>query len=381
MITSLSIVIPCLNEEQTLGACIQKAKTFVKGISFPTEIIVADNGSTDNSINICIGQGIKCVSVTEKGYGAALHAGILAANGSHIIFADADDSYSFLECNIFIDKFQQGYELVTGNRFKGGIADGAMPLLHRYLGTPVISFLGRHAFKVDLGDFNCGMRGVKKQTYLTLGMQSKGMEYATELIAKAAYKKCRITEVPVKLYKDGRNRKPHLKTWTDGWKHLKTILLLSPRWLLLYPAFFFLVAGSVLGAATLFTGFRIFGIVLDIHTLYFCSVFLILALLLFQFYYLILYHGIHTGIYRTSAIMNSFVKAITFEKGLACGLLLFATGVLVSMAALVRWYEKDFRELDPTEIFRIIIPGGFSIVAGMQCIVFAIFITIMKNNR
>jgi glycosyltransferase involved in cell wall biosynthesis len=381
MVKSVSIVMPCLNEEQTLHTCIQKAKLFVADLPFPAEIIIADNGSTDNSVTICLEEEVRCVPVSEKGYGAALHAGITAANGTHIIFADADDSYNFLESGIFIKEFELDYDFVIGNRFKGGIAKNAMPFLHRYLGTPVISFLGRRAFKVNLGDFNCGMRGVKKDAYMALHMQSKGMEYATELIAKAAYKGFRITEVPVKLYKDGRDRRSHLRTWSDGWKHLKTILLLSPRWLLLYPAIFFLLSGSVLGAATLFTGFRIFNVVLDIHTLYFCSVFLILAMLLFQFYYLILYHGMNTGIYISRPSMTRIINSVTLERGIVCGSILFITGILVSMAALLKWYKNDFKELDPTEIFRIIIPGGFSIIVGMQCIVFAIFITIMRNNR
>jgi Glycosyltransferases involved in cell wall biogenesis len=381
MVKSLSIVMPCLNEEKTLLACIRKAKQFKATMPFPVEIIVADNGSTDNSVNICLEEQVKYVPVQEKGYGAALHAGIMAATGTHIVFADADDSYNFLESGIFIDKFQLDYDFVVGNRFEGGIVKNAMPFLHRYLGTPVISFLGRRAFKVKLGDFNCGMRGVKKEAYTTLHMQSKGMEYATELIAKAAYKGLRITEVPVKLYKDGRDRRPHLRTWSDGWKHLKTILLLSPRWLLLYPAIFFLLSGSVLGAATLYSGFRIFNVVLDIHTLYFCSVFLVLAVLLFQFYYLIVYHGVNTGIYRPRPAMTRLINSVTLERGVLLGVVLFITGIIVSMTALLKWYKNNFKELDPAEIFRIVIPGGFSIIVGMQCIVFAIFITIMKNNR
>jgi glycosyltransferase involved in cell wall biosynthesis len=372
---------PCLNEELTLPACISKAKSFIKQLSIPAEIIVADNGSTDNSISICHEAGIRCVQVPAKGYGAALHHGIMEATGSHIIFADADDSYDFSEAGTFMDAFNQGFDVVIGNRFKGGIMKNAMPFLHRYLGTPVISYMGRRSFHVPISDFNCGMRGVKKSAYEKLQMKSQGMEFATELIAKASYKNCSITEVPVKLYKDGRKRKPHLKTWSDGWKHLKLILLLSPKWLLLYPALFFMLLGLVLGGCILSGQVRIFNVNLDIHTLYFCSIFLVLSLTFFEFYYMVRYYGMSRGLYMRSGITLWISRHLNFEKGLFFGMALFLTGIVINVTALYKWYQVYFRDLNPEAIFRIIIPGGFCMIAGLQFVVFSFFITMIKSNN
>jgi glycosyltransferase involved in cell wall biosynthesis len=380
-VQSLSIVIPCLNESTTLQSCIVSAKSLLQQTGIPGEIIVADNGSTDNSETIAKSSGATVVQVKEKGYGAALHQGITQSKSDYILFADGDNSYHFSEGAIFIDAFNKGAEVVIGNRYKGGIEKGAMPFLHRYLGTPIISFLGRRSYHVPLGDFNCGMRGIKKSTYEKLDMKSPGMEYATELIAKASYKKCSIVEVPVKLYKDGRDRKPHLKTWSDGWKHLKLILLLSPKWLLLYPALFFLITGFLLGAGILFTQIKIFNIHLDIHTLYFCSVFLILSLTFLEFYYMVNYYGMSLGIYPRQGVTHWVSRKLNFEKGLLIGLILFIAGVIISASAVFRWYQVSFQQLDPEEIFRIIIPGGFCMIAGLQFVVFSFFITMIKSNN
>lgn len=380
LVQSLSIVIPCLNESATLTSCIISAQLFLKKSAIPGEIIVVDNGSIDNSEAIAVNAGAKVIGVKERGYGIALHHGIMCSGGEYVIFADGDNSYHFSEAGVFIEAFEKGFEVVIGNRYKGGIAKQAMPLLHRYLGTPVISFLGKKSFHVQLGDFNCGMRGIKKSTYLKLNMNAEGMEYATEFIARASYNKSLITEVPVKLYRDGRKRKPHLKTWTDGWKHLKLILLLSPKWLLLYPAFFFLIAGLVLGVSLLFNQIRIFNIVLDIHTLYFCSVFLILSLTFFEFYYLVNYYSMSLHIFPQKKITRWISEKLNLEKGLMIGFMLFISGVAVNVIALFRWYKVSFRQLNPQEIFRIIIPGGFLMIAGLQLVVFSFFIAIIKKN-
>jgi len=233
---------------------------------------------------------------------------------------------------------------------------------------------------VQLHDFNCGMRGIKKSSYEKLEMRSKGMEYASELIAKASYKKNSIAEVPVKLHKDGRKNKPHLKTWSDGWKHLKLILLLSPKWLLLYPALFFLIIGLLLGISISFSQVRIFDIVLDIHTLYFSSVFLLIALTFLEFYYMVNYYGISQGLYPQKKFTSRISEKLSFEKGLALGTILFSAGIIISATAVFRWYEVSFQRLNPQEIFRIIIPGGFCMIAGLQFVVFSFFINLIKNN-
>jgi glycosyltransferase involved in cell wall biosynthesis len=381
-VVSLSFILPCLNEEQTLPACLSKIKTFIAQLQIPAEIIVADNGSTDHSLAICREAGVKYIQVATKGYGSALHHGILHATGSHVIFADADDSYDLREAGVFLDAFEKGFDVVIGNRYKGGIMKDAMPLLHRWIGTPIISFIGRRSFHVPIGDFNCGMRGIKRSTYDTLEMKSGGMEFATELIAKASYKRCSITEVPVRLYKDGRGRKPHLKTWSDGWKHLKLILLLSPKWLLLYPALFFSIIGLILGSIIVSGQIEVFNVHLDIHTLYFCSIFLILALTFIQFYCIVNLYRRSVGLYMEQRGITLWVsRHLNFEKGLLIGLALFLTGVIVNATALYQWYLVSFRELNPGTIFRIIIPGGFCMIAGLQLVVFSFFVTMIKSNN
>lgn len=380
-IQSLSIIIPCLNESKTIGNCISDAQALLAGFSFPGEVIVADNNSSDGSAEIAKRSGAEVIDVKTKGYGSTLHQGILHAKNEYVIFADGDGSYHFDDAGLFIKAFSQGFEVVIGNRFKGGIEKTAMPFLHRYLGTPVLSTLGKRSFHVDLGDFNCGMRGIKKSVYEKLDMKSKGMEYATEFIAKASYRNFRIKEVPVRLYKDGRAGKSHLKTWTDGWKHLRLILLLSPRWFLLYPALFFFIIGSLLGVSLSVSKIQISHVVLDIHTLYFCSVFLIISLTFLEFYYMVNYYGMSLGIYPRAGLTEWISRHLNFEKGLLIGLLMFILGIGLSASAVFRWYRLSFQNLNPQEIFRIIIPGGFCMIAGLQLVVFSFFLTMIKSNH
>ncbi len=380
--SSLSVVIPCLNEAKTIGICIRKAKQAMNQlpVSF-TEIIIADNGSTDGSIKICEEENITVVHVEKKGYGSALHAGITTAKGEWIIFADGDDSYDFGEIPVFIPLLQQGYDLVVGNRFDGTIHKDAMPFLHRYLGTPVISLIGRRSFHVPLTDFNCGMRALRKDAYIKLGMKAPGMEYASEMIAKAGLYNLKIAEVPVNLYKDGRGRKPHLRTWQDGWKHLRLILLLSPKWLLLYPAMFFLVIGALLGGALVFSYIRIFNLVLSIHTLYYASIMFMLGTQLLQFYILARLYGSNMGLYPARRLASAIFKMFAFERALLTGILIFLIGIVLTGYAVYQWQLRHFGELDPVYVFRIIIPAGFCISFGMQIIVFGFLMYTLRQTR
>lgn len=380
-IQSLSVVIPCLNESETIGNSISNAQKLITGFTFPCEVIVADNNSTDGSAEIARRSGAEVIDVKTQGYGAVLHQGILHAKNEFIIFADGDGSYHFDEAESFIEAFSQGYDVVIGNRFKGGIEKNAMPFLHRFLGTPFLSMLGRKSFHVDLGDFNCGMRGIRKSYYEKMDMKSVGMEYATEFIAKASFKNGRIKEVPVRLYRDGRSGKSHLKTWADGWKHLRLILLLSPRWFLLYPALFFFVIGSCLGVSLSIGAIKISHVVLDIHTLYFCSVFLIISFTFLEFYCMVNYYGMSLGIYPRIGFTDRISKNLNFEKGLLIGLLLFTIGIGLSASAVFRWYRLSFQNLNPQEIFRIIIPGGFCMIVGLQLVLFSFFLTMIKSNH
>ncbi|HMP92145.1 MAG TPA: glycosyltransferase family 2 protein, partial [Phnomibacter sp.] len=326
----ISVVIPCLNEARTIGTCIQKAQQAISRSGLAGEVLVADNGSTDGSATIAHSLHARVVPVPEKGYGAALHTGISQARYDWVLFADADESYDFTELERFIPPLQAGAQLVVGNRFAGGIAPGAMPWLHRYLGTPVISFIGRRSFGVTLTDFNCGMRALHKPSYLQLSIQSPGMEYASEMIAKAALHKWTIAEVPVSLHKDNRGRKPHLKTWSDGWKHLRLILLLSPKWLLLIPALIFLTLGLGLGTLLVFSYIKVFNLILSIHTLYYASVFVIIALQLLQFYVIARLYGHSIGLYPARRFASMVKHWLSFEKGLLLGGFLLLTGLALS---------------------------------------------------
>lgn len=371
---------PCLNEANTLARCISSARLALAqaGIT-QSEIIIADNGSTDDSVAIATAAGARVVHVTTKGYGAALHAGILAAQYEWIIFADADESYDFADVPQFIPAIRSGADLVVGNRFAGGIDAGAMPLLHRYLGTPVISWIGRQSFAVSLGDFNCGMRAIRKAAYEQLNMQSPGMEFASEMIAKAGLQRMHIAEVPVRLHKDGRDRKPHLKTWQDGWKHLRLMLLLSPKWLLLAPAIFFLMLGLLLSSTLLFSYIQVFNLVLDIHTLYYASIFVILGTQLLQFYVLARLYGSKMGLYPARQFSQKINRWLDFETGLLLGGSIFLLGILLSAYAVWQWQQAGFGPLDPSAVFRIIIPAGFCIALGMQIMVFGFLLYTIRQ--
>lgn len=367
----LSIVMPCLNEEMTLRVCIQRAKRFLATIDIPSEIIIADNGSTDGSIEICHSENVHCLHVPERGYGSALHYGIMAASGSHIIFGDSDDSYHFDECMPFYQALVNGAELVVGNRFRGGVEKGAMPWLHRYLGTPVISFMGRKSFEVPFTDFNCGLRAISKEAYIKLDMHSRGMDFITEMLARAGYKKLKITEVPVRLYKDGRNRPPHLKTWQDGWRQFRLIIMLSPRWLLLFPSVFFFIGGGLLFSLLLFSRIKIATITLDVHSFFFGAIFMLLGLQLFQFYLLLRFYGSKLQLHYLKPVEHKMISLFSFERGLISGAFVFLLGIILSLVAFFEWTGSDFGNLDPMHTFRIIIPAGLCIMAGTQIVVFS----------
>jgi glycosyltransferase involved in cell wall biosynthesis len=378
-VSSLSIVIPCLNEEKTLPVVIRKVQETLANISIPSEIVVADNGSTDRSRQIAEEMGARCVEVPLKGYGAALHLGITAAKGTHVIFADADASYDFGEIPVILRPLMDGADLVVGNRFKGGIEKGAMPLLHRYLGTPVLSFLGRQAFHVKMGDFNCGLRGLKKEKYDSLGIRAMGMDYATEQIARASMNNWDIREVPVHLYKDRRDRAPHLRTWQDGWRQLRLILLLGPKLMLLYPAIFFGVIGTVLGAILVFKQLPLANLKLDIHTLYYCSVSILISWLLWQCYAVALFYGSRIGFYPPGSKSSKVLTRIGSDNFFAIGISTILIGVVLSFVAVWKWRDTGFHTLDPYAMFRIIIPAGSFILFGMQSLVFSFLISLLQQ--
>ena len=360
-----SVVMPCLNEAKTVARCIEKALGFFQHQGISAEVIVADNGSSDGSRQLAQQAGARVVAIAEKGYGNALRGGFAQAKGRYIIMGDADDSYDFSHLEAFVEKLRQGFDLVMGNRFLGGILPGAMPALHRYLGNPVLSFLGRLFFRNHIGDFHCGLRGFSKEACQKLQLSGQGMELASEIVFKASLLNMSVAEVPVVLHRDGRNRKPHLRSWHDGWRHLKLLLLYCPRWLFLYPGML-LLAGSLLLASRLVIGqWQIAQIRLDIHTLFYAGILSVAGLTLSIFYLFARVNSHLTGIHPLPDRLKRMVTQWTIERGLYVGIPLILMGVAGALYALFFWSQSQFGNLDPVQLFRIIIPTGFLMIHGL----------------
>jgi glycosyltransferase involved in cell wall biosynthesis len=378
----LSIVMPCLNEAETVATCIKKAQNFLSTNNVKGEILIADNGSTDGSQSISKSLGAKVINVQEKGYGNALKGGIEKAEGIYIIMADADDSYDFESLMPFLLKLREGYGLVIGNRFKGEIKKGAMPFLHKYLGNPVLSYLGRLFFKIHIGDFHCGIRGFSKEAYKQMNLKTSGMEFASEMIVKSKLNQLSITEVPTILYPDGRTRKPHLNTWRDGWRHLRFLILYSPSWLFLYPGFFLMITGLITSILLLFNPLNIKDIIFDIHTLMYTSSLVLIGFQFLVFYALTKIFAIENGLLPKSKRYSKIFKYLNLEKGLIVGVLFLIVGFVLSVKGLNIWQSTDFGTLQPSRTFRFIIPAVFTILLGIQIILFSFFFSILglKSN-
>ncbi|MCK5401787.1 MAG: glycosyltransferase family 2 protein [Flavobacteriaceae bacterium] len=379
----LSIVIPCLNEAETLETCITKANYFLKQNNVSGEIIIADNGSTDGSQQIAKKLNTKVIHVTNKGYGNALKSGIEAATGTYIIMADADDSYDFKSLMPFLEKLREGNDLVMGNRFKGEIKKGAMPFLHKYLGNPVLSFIGKLFFKINIGDFHCGLRGFSKEAYYKMDLKTTGMEFASEMIVKSKLNNLSIVEVSTILYPDGRTRKPHLNTWRDGWRHLRFLTLYSPKWLFLFPGIIFMFIGFVSSLVLIINPIIVKQIMFDIHTLLFTSSLTLIGFQFFIFYALTKVFAVENGLLPKSNRYNKLFKFLNLEIGLIIGFILLVIGITLSFKGLSVWKELNFGSLNPSNTFRIIIPAVFTILLGIQIILFSLFFSILglKNKN
>ena len=378
----LSIVMPCLNEAETLAICINKARTYLYENNISGEVIIADNGSTDGSIDIALQQGAKVEHVKEKGYGNALKGGINSALGKYIIMADADDSYDFSNLNPYVIKLREGNDLVMGNRFKGGIRKGAMPFIHRYLGNPVLSFLGRLFFKIPIGDFHCGLRGFSKEAFYTMNLQTSGMEFASEMIVKSKLNGLKITEVPTILSPDGRTRPPHLNTWQDGWRHLRFLLLYSPNWLFLIPGLVLLCIGFILSVLLLIKPLEINSITLDVHSLLYSSSFIIIGFQFVLFYALTKIYAVENDLLPKSNRYNKLFKFLNLEKGLIIGGLIIIIGVILTVTSINIWGQSNFLQMEPTKLLRYVIPAIVSLQLGTQIVLFSLFFSILglKNE-
>ena len=376
----LSIVMPCLNEAETLGLCIAKAKKYLSSARLEGEIVVADNGSTDDSIEIAEKAGARVVLIAEKGYGSALLGGIQAARGEWVIMGDADDSYDFAALGLFVEALAAGNDLVMGNRFAGGIRAGAMPFLHQYFGNPILSGLARLFFRSTIRDFHCGLRGFRRDAILALNLHTTGMEFASEMIVKATMRGLKICEVPTILHPDGRTRPPHLRTWSDGWRHLRFLLLYSPRWLFFYPGLA-LTALGVLLSALLLPGPRAIGnITLDINTLMYASLLTIVGAQAVLFSLFTYVFGVNADLLPRDRLTEKFLKRIGLEKGILFGIGMILLGFASSLGALLYWSQNRFGAIDPTYSMRLVIPGAVLFAVGFQILFASFFLSILNTK-
>jgi len=369
---------PCLDEAATVAACVGKARAFLERAGVRGEVLVADNGSHDDSPRLAEAAGARILHVPERGYGAALRAGIQAARGRYVIMGDADDSYDFSRLDEFLAKLREGHQLVMGNRFRGGIRKGAMPPLHRYLGNPVLSFIGRLFFRTRVGDFHCGLRGFERASALGLDLRTPGMEFASELIVKASLAGWRITEVPTTLDPDGRGRPPHLRSWRDGWRHLRFLLLFSPRWLFLYPGAGLLVAGLAMTATLYFAPLRIGVAGLDIHTMLYAAAATLLGLQLCLFALFARVSAQTAGLLPRRPGLDRLLAALSLERGLLTGLTLALVGIGWSAAAFLDWRGAGFGALDPRVVMRDTIPASTLIVGGMEIMLASFLLSVLR---
>ncbi len=377
----VSVVMPCLNEAETLGRCIAAARTALEAAGIPGEVIVADNGSTDGSPEIASRAGARVVRVAERGYGAALIGGIAAARGRHVVMGDADDSYDFGAVPAFVRKLEEGNDLIIGSRFRGRIEPGAMPPLHRWLGNPILSLLGRLFFRAPVSDFHCGIRAFRRDAIQRLDLKTTGMEFASEMVVKASLFGLRIAEIPVTLRRDGRSRPPHLRTWRDGWRHLRFLLVYSPRWLYLVPGLFFAVSGALL-IVWLFPGPRtLFGATMDVHSMLGGAALVLIGTQAISFAAFAKVFAITEGLLPMDRRLEKAFRSVTLETGLVVGALLAVAGALLVGQVVRVWSNEHYRALDYSKTMRWMIPGVLLLVLGAQAILSSFFLSILGLKR
>jgi len=357
---------PCLDEAETIEICISKANRFISEFGISAEVLIADNGSTDGSQEIAKKLGARVINVANKGYGNALIAGINSAKGDYVIMGDADDSYDFLSLGAFVEKLREGNDLVMGNRFLGGIEKGAMPPLHRYLGNPVLSFIGKLLFKIKVGDFHCGMRGFNTKSIQGLNLVCGGMEFASEMVVKASLHKLKMVEVPTTLSPDGRSRPPHLRSWRDGWRHLRFLLIFSPKWLFLFPGIVLFISGLIASTVLAQGSFSIGSLSFDIHTLLFSAGAVIAGTQLVSFSILGRILGAKSGLLPKNNMIEKANNVFSVEKLLILGGVIFIAGVATSIISLNSWSDTNFGVLNPSDAMRKVIPSVTMMVCGIQ---------------
>ena len=374
----VSVVIPCLDEARTIGSCIRSAREGLGELS--GEVLVADNGSRDGSAQVARDLGALVVDVAERGYGSALRGGIAAAQGEYIVIGDGDESYDFHDIGRFVAKLNEGYDLVLGNRFRGGIAKDAMPWLHKYVGNPVLSTLGRLLFNSNVGDFHCGLRAFRREKIRDLQLRSSGMEFATEMVARAELRGLRLTELPTTLQRDGRNRRPHLNTWRDGWRHLRLMLVLSPRWVFCFPGIVMVLCSLILTIRLLLGPVTVNGIVLDIHTLAYCLAGFTVGFHMLLFWVLaqvfVAATGVAQGTQRPTRLLHESYQNLV----LAVGFLMCAAALVITVIATSIWAQSGFGTLDPTAASRLVLPAVVMGTVGVELVLATLFASLMAYS-
>ena len=377
----LTILMPCLNEAETLAICIEKALGFLRRSGISGEVLIADNGSSDGSQEIAARLGARVTHVPEKGYGAALIAGIAAARGRYVIMGDSDDSYDFSVLDPFIAKLRDGFDLVMGNRFKGGIAPGAMPPLHRYLGNPVLSTIGRIFFASPIRDFHCGLRGFSRDAMMALELRAPGMEFASEMVVKATMRGLRIAEVPTTLSPDGRSRPPHLRSWRDGWRHLRFLLIFCPRWLFFYPGALLFALGALVMALLLPGPVSLGAVTLDVHSLLYASGAVVMGFQAMQFWVFARLYGAVTGLLPEAERLNRALSRFGLEAALLLAGAIFLLGLALGGWSLAQWGARDFGTLQGAGVMRMAIASVTAMLIGLQLAFGAFFLALLGMMR
>jgi hypothetical protein len=377
----LTILMPCLNEAETLGICMEKASAYLWRSGVKGEVVIADNGSTDGSQEIARARGARVVPVAERGYGAALIAGIKAARGRFVIMGDADDSYDFANLDAFVEKLRAGNDIVMGNRFRGGIAESAMPRLHRYLGNPVLSFIGQLFFRSPIGDFHCGLRGFSREAVRGLGLSSPGMEFASEMVVKATLAGLTVAEVPTTLSQDGRSRPPHLRSWRDGWRHLKLLLEFAPHWLFLYPGGVLACMGMLMTAALLPAPLTLGSITLDSATLLLAVAAILVGTQLVLFYAVAKTAAVVAGKLPASPRYEMMSPMLTVDRLCLVGGSLFLVGLVVTLVAILRWMLVGFGDLDASLNIRFAAAATLFMALGVQTATAGFLIGLVRTTQ
>lgn len=378
MCVELSIVMPCLNEAETLEMCIDKGLDFLKRYAISGEIVIGDNGSSDGSQDIARGCGARVVDIKTRGYGAAIYGAVMQSRGKYCIMGDADDSYDFSKLEGFVEQLRNGADLVMGNRFLGDIKPGAMPWKNRYIGNPVLSGIGRLFFHAQVRDFHCGLRGFSRDAFLRMNLRTTGMEFASEMVIKSTLLNMNIVEVPTTLSKDGRSRPPHLRPFRDGWRHLRFMLLFSPNWIFLYPGLLLMTFGFIIGGALIVRPLSFYGVHFNIGTLIYCVTTIDVGFQSVIFAVLSRAYAMQEGLFPQSSKISKIAELFNFEKGIIVGSILLIVGFSLMGYAFYIWSGKMFGDLDFDIILRIIIGSSLALSIGSEVLLSTFLLSILR---